>query len=85
MALVAQARVSEALGHIAEAVTGYQQAVELAGPAPVEAIQPDTPPSAGRFRIRLSLRPGSGSGSEYQDPVMELPTARRFSRHWRCR
>jgi len=37
VALVAQARVSEALGRVAEAVTGYQQAVELAGPAPVDA------------------------------------------------
>ncbi len=34
VALVAQARVSEALGRVAEAVTGYQQAVELAGPSP---------------------------------------------------
>src|SRR5262249_50441907 len=37
VALVAQARVSEALGRIAEAVTGYQQGVELAGPSPVDA------------------------------------------------
>jgi tetratricopeptide (TPR) repeat protein len=36
VALVAQARVSEALGRIAEAVTGYQQAAELAGPSPQE-------------------------------------------------
>jgi tetratricopeptide (TPR) repeat protein len=37
VALVAQARVAEGLGRVAEAVTGYQQGVELAGPSPTDA------------------------------------------------
>ena len=37
VALVAQARAAEGLGRVAEAVTGYQQAVELAGPSPGNA------------------------------------------------
>src|SRR6516165_2680193 len=37
VALVAQARAAEGLGRLAEAVTGYQQAVELAGPSPTDA------------------------------------------------
>ena len=37
VALVAQARAAEGLGRTAEAVTGYQQAVELAGPSPTDA------------------------------------------------
>ncbi|MBL9037036.1 MAG: flagellar hook-length control protein FliK, partial [Archangium sp.] len=37
--LVAAARVAESLGKVQEALTGYQQAVELAGPAPSESIR----------------------------------------------
>ncbi|HZJ70014.1 MAG TPA: flagellar hook-length control protein FliK, partial [Planctomycetota bacterium] len=37
VALVAQARAAEGLGRVAEAVTGYQQSVELAGPSPTDA------------------------------------------------
>jgi len=37
VALVAQARAAEGLGRVAEAVTGYQQGVELAGPSPTDA------------------------------------------------
>src|SRR5215468_2031991 len=37
VALVAQARAAEGLGRLPEAVTGYQQAVELAGPSPTDA------------------------------------------------
>src|SRR5262249_61518500 len=48
VALVAQARAAEGLGRLAEAVTGYQQAGELAGPSP---------PHAGGRRAAPARRP----------------------------